>query len=181
MTALRKNSADVAKDFARRHIGPSPRDIEAMLETVRAKSLKALMDETLPASIRQKAPLKLAPALSETQALSHMTALAAQLGVRRLHALCHPQHRASWRVMEKCGFQREGILTRHTVFPNLSPEPEDVLSVHSGDRIPIQADVRADGVDVAPEPLHRMMKTECGATTRSEQGIHGLREKFGGK
>jgi RimJ/RimL family protein N-acetyltransferase len=63
-----------------------------------------------------------------TEALRAMTELAAELGVRRLHAICHAQHRASWRVMEKCGFQREGILTRHTVFPNLSPEPEDVLS-----------------------------------------------------
>jgi glycine dehydrogenase len=78
MTALRKNSADVATDFVRRHIGPAPRDIETMLETVRAKSLAALMDETLPASIRQKAPLNLGPALSETQALEHMTGLAAQ-------------------------------------------------------------------------------------------------------
>src|SRR5262245_40228402 len=78
MTALRKNSGDVAADFARRHIGPSPRDIEAMLETVSAKSLKQLMDETLPASIRQKAPLNLGPALSETDALSHMAKLAGQ-------------------------------------------------------------------------------------------------------
>ncbi|MDQ8731816.1 aminomethyl-transferring glycine dehydrogenase [Bradyrhizobium sp. LHD-71] len=78
MTALRKNSADVATDFVRRHVGPSPRDIEAMLEAVRTKSLAALMDETLPASIRQKAPLKLGPALSETQALAHMADLAAQ-------------------------------------------------------------------------------------------------------
>jgi glycine dehydrogenase len=78
MTALRKNSADVAKDFARRHIGPSPRDIEAMLESVSAKSLGQLMDETLPASIRQKAPLNLGPALSETDALAHMVKLAEQ-------------------------------------------------------------------------------------------------------
>ena len=62
----------------RRHIGPSPRDIDAMLETVGAKSLAALMGETLPASIRQKAPLDLGPALSETEALAHMTELAAQ-------------------------------------------------------------------------------------------------------
>ena len=78
MTALRKNSGDVAKDFSRRHIGPSPREIEAMLETVRAKSLGALMDETLPASIRQQAPLALGAALSETEALAHMTQLAGQ-------------------------------------------------------------------------------------------------------
>jgi glycine dehydrogenase len=78
MTALRKNSSDVAKDFARRHIGPSPRDIEAMLESVTAKSLGQLMDETLPASIRQKVPLNLGPALSETDALAHMVKLAEQ-------------------------------------------------------------------------------------------------------
>src|SRR5438445_672694 len=78
MTALRKNSADVAKDFARRHIGPSPRDIEAMLETVSAKSLGQLMDETLPASIRQKTPLEVGPALSETETLAHMAKLAEQ-------------------------------------------------------------------------------------------------------
>ena len=62
----------------RRHIGPSPRDIDAMLETVGAKSLSALIGETLPASIRQKAPLDLGRALSETEALAHMRELAAQ-------------------------------------------------------------------------------------------------------
>ncbi len=49
-----------------------------MLETVGAKSLTALMSETLPASIRQSAPLDLGAALSETQALAHMSDLAAQ-------------------------------------------------------------------------------------------------------
>ena len=77
MTTLRKKD-EAAATFVRRHIGPSPRDIDAMLETVGAKSLGALMDETLPSSIRQKAPLDLGPALSETEALAHMSALAAQ-------------------------------------------------------------------------------------------------------
>ena len=78
MTAQRKFTAEAATTFVRRHIGPSPRDVAAMLETVGAKSLDALMSETLPASIRQKAPLDLGPALSETQALAHMKQLAAQ-------------------------------------------------------------------------------------------------------
>ena len=39
---------DVSTDFVRRHIGPSPRDIAAMLESVGAESLDALMSETLP-------------------------------------------------------------------------------------------------------------------------------------
>ena len=67
-----------ATNFARRHIGPSPRDIDAMLETVGAKSLAALMSETLPSSIRQQEPLDLGEPLSETEALAHMAKLAAQ-------------------------------------------------------------------------------------------------------
>jgi RimJ/RimL family protein N-acetyltransferase len=62
-----------------------------------------------------------------TEALLAMVDLAASLGVARLYATCHVEHRASWRVMEKCAFEREGILRRHTAFPNLSPEPDDVL------------------------------------------------------
>ncbi|MGE0285803.1 MAG: aminomethyl-transferring glycine dehydrogenase [Bradyrhizobium sp.] len=77
MSALR-NKDEAATTFVRRHIGPSPRDIDAMLETVGAKSLTALIDETLPASIREKAPLDFGRALSETEALSHMSELAAQ-------------------------------------------------------------------------------------------------------
>jgi glycine dehydrogenase len=42
-------------DFAnRRHIGPSPAEISDMLEVVGAASLDALIDETVPGSIRQK-------------------------------------------------------------------------------------------------------------------------------
>jgi [ribosomal protein S5]-alanine N-acetyltransferase len=62
-----------------------------------------------------------------TEALGAMVDLARSLGVRRLSAICHVDHRASWHVMEKCGFTREGLLPRHALFPNLSPDPADVL------------------------------------------------------
>src|SRR6478752_2173407 len=78
MTAHRKPANEAATTFARRHIGPSPRDVSAMLETVGAKTLGALMAETLPSSIRQKKPLDLGAALSETEALAHMSELASQ-------------------------------------------------------------------------------------------------------
>jgi len=52
---------------------------------------------------------------------------ASDVDVTRYLGWPRPQHRASWHVMEKCGFGREGVLRRHTVFPNLSPGPEDVL------------------------------------------------------
>ena len=40
-------------------------------------------------------------------------------GVIRLYALCHTDHAASRRVLEKGGFECEGLLRRQTVFPNL--------------------------------------------------------------
>src|ERR1700730_15619838 len=78
MNAPFKPANQPATAFVRRHIGPSPRDISAMLETVGAPSLKALMAETLPSSIRQKAPLDLGAPLGETEALAHMRELASQ-------------------------------------------------------------------------------------------------------
>src|SRR5258706_13660815 len=77
MTAHRKPT-EAATTFVRRHIGPSPRDVSAMLETVGAKTLGELMAETLPSSIRQKMPLDLGAALSETEALAHMSDLASK-------------------------------------------------------------------------------------------------------
>ena len=77
MSAHRK-PAEAATTFVRRHVGPSPRDVTAMLEVVGAKSLGELMGETLPGSIRQKTPLDLPAALSETEALAHMRGLASR-------------------------------------------------------------------------------------------------------
>ncbi len=63
-----------------------------------------------------------------SEALRAMVALAADLRVRRLYALCHPDHPASQRVLERCEFAREGRLRRYVEFPNLRPgEPADVL------------------------------------------------------
>ncbi len=63
-------------DFAnRRHIGPSPDEMADMLQAVGADSLDALIDDTVPAAIRQETPLNW-PALSEAELLDHMRALA---------------------------------------------------------------------------------------------------------
>ncbi|EPX87123.1 glycine dehydrogenase (decarboxylating) [Rubellimicrobium thermophilum DSM 16684] len=65
-------------DFAnRRHIGPSPEEMAEMLEVVGAPSLDALIDETVPASIRQKDSLSW-PALTERELLARMRAVAAR-------------------------------------------------------------------------------------------------------
>ena len=63
-----------------------------------------------------------------TEALGAILTLARQIGVTRLYALCHPGHRASWRVLEKCGFVCDASSTEQAEFPNLAPGVlQDVL------------------------------------------------------
>jgi [ribosomal protein S5]-alanine N-acetyltransferase len=63
-----------------------------------------------------------------TEALGAVIDVARRIGVARLYALCHPQHRASWRVLEKCGFVRDVSWTKQVEFPNLAPGvQQDVL------------------------------------------------------
>jgi ribosomal-protein-alanine N-acetyltransferase len=56
-----------------------------------------------------------------TEALTAIVDVAAQIGVTRLSALCHPEHRPSRRVLEKCGFVRDDLSKPTVEFPNLSP------------------------------------------------------------
>ncbi|MBL0922111.1 MAG: aminomethyl-transferring glycine dehydrogenase [Phycisphaerales bacterium] len=74
--------------FLERHIGPSDADIADMLATLGYASLDALIADTIPASIRMKAPLRLkglddANPLGETQALARLRAMAEKNSVHR--------------------------------------------------------------------------------------------------
>lgn len=48
-----------------------------------------------------------------------------QEGIYRVWAVCDVENTASARVMEKAGMQKEGILRRFILHPNLSSEPRD--------------------------------------------------------
>src|SRR6185436_18672396 len=74
------NDPSISDDFESRHIGPGPHDVRAMLETIGAASLDELIAETIPEDIRQRTPLDLGTALSETEAL----AKARELGARNV-------------------------------------------------------------------------------------------------
>ena len=74
---------DYVDTFARRHIGPEAQDIEAMLKVVGAASLDALIEETVPAAIRSKQPLKLRPARAEYELLEELEGIAARNQVMR--------------------------------------------------------------------------------------------------
>jgi [ribosomal protein S5]-alanine N-acetyltransferase len=51
--------------------------------------------------------------------------LLAQPDIYRVFATCDVENPASARVMEKVGMQREGILRKYIIHPNVSPEPRD--------------------------------------------------------
>ena len=55
------------------------------------------------------------------EALLAMRSLAANLGVLRLYAHVHPDHRSSQRVLKKGAFALDGTLVAEFEFPNLDP------------------------------------------------------------
>ena len=63
-------------EFIARHIGPSKEEQQAMLAAIGAASLDALVDETVPRSIRLPADLPLPPPRREHEALADLQALA---------------------------------------------------------------------------------------------------------
>src|SRR3954451_4395444 len=72
------NDPSICDDFESRHIGPGPHDVRAMLETIGVASLDELIAQTIPDDIRQRAPLELGTALSETEVLAKARELAAR-------------------------------------------------------------------------------------------------------
>jgi glycine dehydrogenase len=66
----------VTHAFARRHIGPTASDQDAMVRRVGYESLDALMQAAVPEGIRSTSALNLPPARSETEALSVLRGLA---------------------------------------------------------------------------------------------------------
>ena len=73
---LSLTSLENRDEFISRHIGPSTTDISAMLSVIGAPSLDALIDQTVPLAIRLPAPLPLADARPESEALSALKAIA---------------------------------------------------------------------------------------------------------
>src|SRR5438309_3367478 len=69
--------------FARRHIGVGPQAIEQMVETIGADSVDALIDQTVPKSIRFHESLNLPGARGEREALQELRAIASKNRVMR--------------------------------------------------------------------------------------------------
>jgi glycine dehydrogenase len=61
--------------FVSRHNGPRENEIKQMLAKIGVSSIDELISQTVPAGIRLKQPLQVAPAMSEYQYSKHLKAL----------------------------------------------------------------------------------------------------------
>ena len=69
------DAIEMRDDFASRHIGPTPRDVEAMLEVIGVPTLDDLLGRTVPVSIRHDEPLALDSALTERETVEALRAM----------------------------------------------------------------------------------------------------------
>jgi glycine dehydrogenase len=67
-----------SNEFVPRHIGPNEADTRAMLKTIGAKNLSALIDNTVPPSIRMDHTLNIPTAMGEHEYLKHIKEVSAK-------------------------------------------------------------------------------------------------------
>ena len=77
MTKSDSNAAELGA-FARRHIGPSEADIAKMLAALGVPDLETLIDETVPAAIKDTRDLGFGPGLDEQEALGRLREIASK-------------------------------------------------------------------------------------------------------
>ena len=102
--------------FAPRHIGPRGADVAAMLKEIGARSLDALIDEAIPASIRLKSPLKLPPAESESTYLARLKTIARKNKVFRSFIGLGYYDTLTPSVIRRCVFENPGWYTPYTPY-----------------------------------------------------------------
>jgi glycine dehydrogenase len=78
-----ESSIDYPDQFYRRHIGPDPAEVAAMLGVLQVPSLEAFVDRVVPPSIRIEPPLAGLPPLAEHVALGRLWGIAARNRVLR--------------------------------------------------------------------------------------------------
>ncbi len=76
MTAPTLSELEHRDDFIRRHIGPGEPQIKEMLDGLGLDSLDALIDKTIPASIRSDEPLKIGKNMTERGTISYLRKMA---------------------------------------------------------------------------------------------------------
>ena len=73
------------EQFEQRHIGPREHDVTAMLSSIGADSLDALINQTVPENIRLKRPLNIGAPMTEHNYFKHLRTLAAKNKIFRTY------------------------------------------------------------------------------------------------
>ncbi len=69
---------ELTDQFAHRHIGPTPDEIAVMLAAIGVDDIDTLIDQTVPSSIRDDAPLPLPAGRTEVDAIARLRGIAAR-------------------------------------------------------------------------------------------------------
>src|SRR5262245_5349131 len=102
--------------FAPRHIGPRGDELADMLRAVGAPSLDALIDETIPASIRLRSPLNLPPGESESTYLARLKTIAQKNKVFRSFIGLGYYDTLTPSVVRRCLFENPSWYTPYTPY-----------------------------------------------------------------
>ncbi len=68
----------ITNNFVQRHLGPTKKDIEKMLQTLGVASVDQLIDEVIPDDIRNKEKLNIGEGMNEYEYLNHLKGLASK-------------------------------------------------------------------------------------------------------
>src|SRR5437762_13247643 len=100
----------------RRHIGPSPDETRAMLQTVGGASLEEFIDGVVPADIRLRRPLALPPGRTEREVLQALRGLAAQNQLFRSYIGMGYYHTFTPQVIQRNIVENPGWYTAYTPY-----------------------------------------------------------------
>jgi glycine dehydrogenase len=109
-------SLSSSDSFVRRHVGPRASDVQAMLSTVGSASLDALVDTAVPPGIRLRRALDLPEALTESDALAHLAALASENQVMRSLIGCGYHDCITPAVIQRTILENPGWYTQYTPY-----------------------------------------------------------------
>ena len=111
----------VASPFLQRHLGPPPSDVADMLKTIGVASLNQLIDETVPAAIRRRKPLKLPGGEAEAVYLERLRKVAGKNRVYRSYLGLGYYGTLTPPVIQRCVLENPSWYTPYTPYqPEIS-------------------------------------------------------------
>lgn len=102
--------------FRDRHLGPGAAEIDAMLDFVGATTLDELMEQTVPANIRDHKDLDVSPAISEYHYLQHLKGIASRNKVMRSFIGMGYHNTITPSVIARNVFHNPGWYTQYTPY-----------------------------------------------------------------